>query len=134
MTRIFATIAAAAAVAAAVPSAAAHRDPDAELSKLLAGRTAGAPVSCISLRSSQSSQVIDHRALVYRVGSTLYVNRPRSGADDLRSDDIVVTKTIGDELCSIDTVRLVDRANRFPHGFVILDKWVPYRLVKPARG
>lgn len=115
-----------AALATAVPAMAMPHDPDAELGKLLAGRIAGQPVDCLSLRQATSSQVVAHRAIVYRVGSKLYVNRLRSGAEDLRWDDALITETIGGDLCSIDSVQLVDRGTRVPHGFVILDRWVPY--------
>lgn len=48
-----------------------------QLEKILAGRVAGKPTSCINLRNTTSSQIIEGRAIVYRVGSTLYVNEPR---------------------------------------------------------
>ncbi len=123
-----------AAVVIATPALAAKRDtPDVQLSKLLAGRVAGKPVSCISLPRTQSSQIIDHTAIVYRDGSRLYVNVPRSGADTLDDDDILVTRTFGTQLCSIDTVHLIDRTSRFPRGFVALGQFVPYERPKTAK-
>jgi hypothetical protein len=123
-------------VAAAIvasPAIAAHRNtPDVQLQKMLAGRVAGKPVNCISLSGSNSSQIIVGKAIVYRVGSRLYVNEPRSGAQSLQRDDIPVTRTIGSQLCSIDTVRLIDRGSRFPRGFVSLGQFVPYSKSKPA--
>ena len=77
-----------------------------QLAKLLEGRVAGEPQDCISLSSARSSQIIDKTAIVYRVGSTLWVNRPKGGAESLDDDDILVTKTIGSQLCSIDPVEL----------------------------
>lgn len=119
--------------ALAAPATAAHReDPDLQLGMLLAGRTAGTPTDCINLSGVTSSQVIDGRAIVYRSGGTLYVNTPRSGAESLRDDDVLVSKTIGSQLCSVDTVQLVDRSARFPRGFVLLGKFVPY--VRSTRG
>jgi hypothetical protein len=113
------------------PVVAAPRDtPDVQLQKMLAGRVAGKPVNCISLSGSNSSQIIDGKAIVYRVGSRLYVNEPRSGAQSLHRDDILVTRTIGSQLCSIDTVRLIDRGSRFPRGFVSLGQFVPYSKIK----
>lgn len=109
------------------PAAAAYRDtPNVQLQKALAGRVAGKPVNCISLSGSNSSEIIDGKAIIYRVGSRLYVNAPRSGAESLRRDDILVTRTIGSQLCSIDTVRLIDRGSRFPRSFVSLGQFVPY--------
>lgn len=115
----------------ASPGAAAYRDtPDVQLQKALVGRVAGKPINCISLSNSNSSEIIDGKAIIYRVGSRLYVNAPRSGAESLRRDDILVTRTIGSQLCSIDTVRLIDRGSRFPRGFVSLGQFVPYSKIK----
>ena len=79
----------------------------------------------------QSSRVIDKTAIVYGSGSTIYVQRPRSGADTLDSSDILVTQLTTSQLCSIDTVQLRDRNGYFWRGFVGLDKFVPY--TKPAK-
>ncbi|MEG3163409.1 hypothetical protein U1701_02265 [Sphingomonas sp. PB2P19] len=123
-----------AAVVIATPALAANRDtPEVQLNKLVAGRVAGKPVNCISLSSTQSSQIIDRTAIVYRAGGRLYVNVPRSGANSLNDDDILVTRVFGSQLCSIDTVNLVDRASRFQRGFVILGPFVPYDTPKRAK-
>jgi hypothetical protein len=118
----------AAAAFVATPALAQHHRPGSEeaLQKALAGRVAGTPVDCLQLRSIGSSQIIDGRAIIYKVGATLYVNTPRSGASDLDDDDILVTDTHGAQLCSIDTVKLIDRSSHFPRGFVSLGKFVPY--------
>lgn len=106
---------------------------EAELAKVLAGRVPGKPVDCIDLRSSNSSRIIDRTAIVYGSVGTLYVNRPRSGASSLDSDDILVTRTVGSQLCRLDTVRLVDRGSRVSTGFVALDKFVPYARPRNSR-
>lgn len=123
----------AAAALAAVPAAASAREkltPEAKLEKLLEGRVAGEPQNCLPLTSSASSQIIDKTAIVYRVGSTLWVNRPKGGADSLDDDDILVTKTSGSQLCSIDVVQLHDRSSHMYSGFVSLGEFVPYRRAK----
>lgn len=133
MRKIIASLLAAAALAA--PAAAAPRlTPAAELDRLLAGRLAGKPTSCISLFGSRSSQIIEGTALVYRDGRTLWVNRPRSGARSLRDDDVLVTHLHGSQLCRIDSVKLVDRNSGFQRGFVVLGDFVPYRLPPKAEG
>lgn len=124
-----------AAALVAMPSLAGAKErvaPDAQLAKMLEGRIAGEPRKCISLVGTNSSTVIDKTAIVYRVGSTLWVNHPRSGAESLDEDDILVTRTIGSQLCSIDTVHLVDRAGHYWSGFVSLGEFVPYRKVETA--
>ncbi|MFD1611101.1 hypothetical protein ACFSCW_04720 [Sphingomonas tabacisoli] len=114
------------AAALLAPAVAAPRlSPEARLDKAIGDRVPGKPVSCINLRDIQSSEIIDKTAIVYRVGSKLYVNRPH-GANWLDDDDILVTKTVTGQLCRIDTVTLIDRTSRFQRGFVTLADFVPY--------
>ena len=107
-----------------------------ELAEMLHDRVPGKPVDCIDLPMVSSSTVIDKTAIVYQLGSTYYVQRPRVGADSLDSDDILVTRLFSSQLCSIDTVQLHDRTSGFWRGFVGLDKFVPYGRppkVNPAK-
>ncbi|HXP09272.1 MAG TPA: hypothetical protein VN828_12285 [Acidobacteriaceae bacterium] len=112
--------------------AASKDDPAAELAKLLQGRVAGPPVTCISLPQAQGQRVIDHTAIVFDFGPTIYVNYPRGGASSLSSDDILLTKTFGTQLCQMDMVRMIDRTGNFPKGFVSLGQFIPYK--RPAAG
>ena len=105
--------------------------PEQRLEKLLEGRAPGKPQSCISNMDSRDMQVIDGTALVYRSGSTLYVNRPRN-AEDLDSDDIMVIRTHGSQFCRLDMVNMVDRTGHFPTGFISLGDFVPYKRVARA--
>lgn len=102
-----------------------------QLAKMLEGRVAGEPVSCISLWNTRDQRVIDKTAIVYGNGSTIYVNRP-SNARDLDGDDIMVTNIRGSQLCSVDIVRTHDRSGFFYTGFVGLDEFVPYRKIAVA--
>ena len=102
-----------------------------QLAKLLDGRVAGKPVNCISLPNVQSTRVIDKTAIVYGSGGTLYVQRPRSGASSLDSNDIMFTQLTMSQLCSIDIVQLRDRNGFFFRGSVALDAFVPY--TKPPK-
>jgi hypothetical protein len=131
MRNLIPALVAAAAIAVA-PAADARQKlaPEDQLAKLLEGRVAGEPQDCISLSSARSSQVIDRTAIVYKVGSTLWVNRPKGGAESLDDDDILVTRTSSSQLCSIDTIELRDRTSHFYSGFVSLGEFVPYRRAK----
>ena len=126
------SILAAAAIVAAPATAREKLEPEAKLAKMLEGRVAGEPQKCIPLSTARGSTIIDGTAIVYRVGSTLWVNRPSGGAETLDDDDILVTKTIGSQLCSIDTVNLVDRTSHMYSGFVSLGEFVPYRKIDRA--
>ena len=100
-----------------------------QLAKILDGREAGKPVNCIPLNQSNDTQVVDKTAIVYRIGGTLYVNRP-TNADKLDSDSILVTKLYSSQLCRLDTIQLHDRSTRMWNGFVGLQDFVPYTRVK----
>jgi hypothetical protein len=103
------------------------------LAKMLEGREAGKPVSCIPYSQTQDTTVIDKTAIVYRVGTTLYVNRP-TNVDRLTDDDIMVTKLYSSQLCSVDTIQLHDRnANHMWNGFLALNEFVPYGKVVAAK-
>jgi hypothetical protein len=99
-----------------------------QLAKLLEGRVAEKPVSCIPLSNSHDARIIDKTAIVYDWGNVIYVNRPRD-ARDLDSDDIMVTNIHGSELCSVDVVRMHDQSSHMFTGFVSLGDFVPYRRV-----
>ena len=117
-------------IVAAPAQAAPRMDPEARLAKALEGRVAGEPVDCISLRQVRSSRIIDDTAIVYDAGGTLYVNRPRAGAESLDQWDTLVTRLHSDRLCSVDVVQLYDGGSNFRTGSVFLDKFVPYKRVK----
>lgn len=101
--------------------------PEAKLAKMLEGRTAGEPRNCIPLNQISQTTVIDGTALVYRVGSTLWVNRPKDPPRAMDGHNVMVTKTSINQLCSVDTVQLVDPTSRSWRGFIQLGDFVPYR-------
>lgn len=112
--------------AASVTAAAPSGKGEARLAKMLKGRVAGTPVDCIDITRIDDSEIVDRTAIVYRVGSTLYVNRPDAGAQTLFRGDILVTDTVLARLCNVDIVRLIDPTQRAPKGFVNLGDFVPY--------
>ncbi len=105
--------------------------PEAKLAKMLDGRVAGKPQDCIFMPSIRGSRVIDRTAIVYDAGGTLWVNRPRTGAESLDDSDILVTNLRGggSSLCSVDIVQLRDQTSHFYSGFVGLGEFVPYKRV-----
>jgi hypothetical protein len=101
---------------------------EAELARMLEGRVAEKPVSCIPLSRTSDSRVIDKTAIVYGRGSVIYVNRPRD-ASSLDDDDVMVTKLHTSQLCRLDVVRMHDRSGFHFTGFVGLEDFVPYRRI-----
>lgn len=117
--------------ASALPAQADQRQtPEQQLERALAGRVAGEPVDCVNLRTIRSSRVIDRTAILFDAGGTIYVNRPRSGAETLNRWDAQVTRLFDTRLCSIDTIRMVDPTSGFFSGVVFLGEFVPYRRVR----
>jgi hypothetical protein len=108
-------------------------DPEARLARALEGRVAGAPVDCIMLYNIHSTQVIDHVAILYEAGDTIFVNRPQAGREQLDQWDTLVTRTSTSQLCSIDVVALYDTSARMETGSVFLGDFVPYRKVRARR-
>ena len=119
-------ILAAASLLAAPAVAAPRLTPAQELAKVLEGRVAGTPVSCIDPRSNSDTRVIDKTAIIYGSGRTIYLQQP-DNADSLRDDDVLVTELRGNgQLCDVDIVKLHDRSGGWFRGFVGLNKFVPY--------
>lgn len=98
---------------------------EAKLARMLEGRTAGEPVSCISALNSHRIEVIEDVGIVYDAGSTIYVARP-SDPRQLGRNDIVVIDRHGGQLCNTNVIRTIDRYQGFTTGAVFLDKFVPY--------
>lgn len=113
-----------------LPAQAAKLDPEARLAKALVGRVAGTPVDCIPQYRIQSSQIFEKTAILYKAGSTWYVNRPVSGKNFLGRDDVLLTNTHSSDLCSVDIVRLLDSGSHFPSGSLGLGQFVPYTKPK----
>jgi len=106
--------------------------PQERLDKLLEGREAGKPVSCISTFGAREMQILDDTAIVYGRGNVIYVNRP-ANADALDDDDVMVTRQFGSQLCRMDMVSMHDRTGGWYRGFVNLGEFVPYRRVAAAQ-
>jgi hypothetical protein len=98
---------------------------EARLARMLEGRTAGAPVRCISAFNSDRIQVIEHLGIVYDAGKTIYVARA-TDPRHLDNWDVPVINRFGSQLCTTDIIRTVDRSSGFITGPVFLEDFVPY--------
>ena len=127
-----ALVSAAAMLAGPALEARSRLTPQQELAKLLEGREAGTPRSCIAQHEARDLRVIDGTALVFGWGSTIWVNVPRN-AKDVDSDDVLVTRNYGGQFCSLDIVQTLDRSSMFYNGSISLGQFVPYRRVKAAK-
>ncbi len=100
---------------------------EAELAKLLEGRVAGEPQSCIRTFPSRNLTVIDETAIVYDAGRTVYVNRTQH-PQSLDEDDALLIRKFGSatRLCRLDTITTFDRLSGFYSGNVFLTDFIPY--------
>ena len=98
---------------------------EAQLAKMLEGRTAGEPVQCISALRGDRVQVIEHVGIVYDAGKTIYVARA-ADPKSLGHWDVPIIERFGSQLCKTDVIRTVDRSGGFLSGVVFLNDFVPY--------
>lgn len=103
-------------------------DPEARLSRLVQGRVAGEPVSCITLFRDHRVYTVDRLAEVYEVGAIRYVNRFDGGCQALTTDTIAVSRTPTDRLCEGDILDLNSTpAPSIPVGSCTFGKFTPYK-------
>ena len=100
---------------------------EARLAEALAGRTPGAPMSCVSQLNLRSSRSIGEGAILFDgPGDTIYVNRPPAGCPSLEGRTLV-TRTSSSQLCRGDIATVYDTASRTEFGSCGLGDFVPYR-------
>jgi hypothetical protein len=107
-------------------------DHEADLQKMLGKRVeAGPPVDCLQVGTITNSYIVDRTAIIYEVsGGDMYVNRPQTGASSLNRHNVLVTDTHIPQLCSVDTVTMIDSTTGIQTGFVGLGQFVPYKKVR----
>ena len=98
---------------------------EAKLAKMLEGRQAGQPQSCINTFVNREAVVIDGTAVVYGRGRTIWVNRT-AHPSDLDNNDAMVMRLHGSQLCRQDIVTTIDTSSGIYTGNVFLTEFVPY--------
>ena len=102
---------------------------EAQLQKLLAGKVAGRPVTCLPHYNSRDMVVIDDNTLLFRAGSNrVYRNDLMGGGcSPLGSGFYALqTKTSGAGLCRGEIAQVVDVANGITVGSCVIGDFVPY--------
>jgi hypothetical protein len=102
-----------------------------DLAGVLAGRTAGKPVSCIDQKTIDSSKIVDN-AIIYRMKfGPWYVNKPDKGRCTLlQPERQLITRTTGTQLCRLDSVTISDLTAGIQYGACTLGDFVPYTKAK----
>lgn len=123
MLKMLPVIIAAAAAASAVQAQAPDRE--AQLAQELGDRVAGEPVRCINYRQVRNTRIVNDTAILFRIGSTIFVNRPRSGAETLDDSFALVNDRSDGRLCSGDNLQLTEGMGITR--MIVAGDFVPYR-------
>ena len=101
---------------------------DANLEKLIAGKTAGPGRACLPHHRSGNMVVIDDNTVVFDSGRTVYRNDFQgTQCSHLGSGFYaLVTRTSGTGLCRGDIAQVVDTSSGMPVGSCVLGDFVPY--------
>lgn len=99
-----------------------------ELAHTLAGRAPGEPVNCITNFRSSNMQIVDEWTILFKDGSTIYVQNPPGGCSGLgHGQYALVSRQIGpNQICRGDINRLVDLRTGMEGGSCVFGPFVPY--------
>ena len=101
----------------------------ADLARSLNGRIAGRPQDCLSRFAARDMRVIDDNAILYRDGTTTYLNEPPGGCPGLgRPGNAMVTRSSSSELCRGEIIQIIDTSSGIFNGSCTLGEFVPYRM------
>lgn len=101
---------------------------EAAWAKLLAGKTAGTPMTCLDTRRYQAQLIAHDDKLAYKVGKGLvFVNQTTGGCDRVSRGDILVTRSTQSRACQGDIATTVDPTSGFTTGSCALGPFTPYR-------
>lgn len=126
--RVLAGVAAGLILAAATQAGAAATPTtksDQRLQKLLAGRVAGAPKTCIRPDFSARPEIFEGAGIVYRDGRTTYLATMAGGCPALRESRTIITRTQAGSICRNDPVRIVEPTGA-DFGFCTFSGFTPY--------
>ena len=102
----------------------------ARAARILEGRMALEPVSCVTQRLLRGNQTIDESGAILFGGptdTTVYVNRPPAGCPSLDNGRILVTRTTSSQLCRGDIAVVRDPSGGPEVGSCGLGDFTPYR-------
>jgi hypothetical protein len=113
----------------AQPPAMRSAENQARFERLLAGKVAGPPVSCLPSTRANDMTVIDEDTVLFRQGSSrVYVGHIAGGCNMLgQGGYALVTRQVGSSgLCHGDIATVVDTHSGFTVGSCVIGDFVPY--------
>lgn len=100
---------------------------EADLSRELAGRTAGPAQNCVPASAGDSLVPRDSQTLVYRRGDTLWVNRLAAACPGLNAMSTLIVEVHGSQYCRGDPIRAVEPGQGIPGPICVLGSFTPWR-------
>ena len=100
---------------------------EADLTRELAGRTAGEPRDCVSTSTGANLVPRGRQTLVYESGDTIWVNRLRAECPGMRELSQLIVEVNGSQYCRGDRFRTREPGTSIPGPICVLDRFTPYR-------
>ena len=99
-----------------------------EFDRMLAGKVAGPPLSCLPHYRSNDMVVIDESTIAFRDGSRrVFVNHMMGGCSNLGGAYALVTRQFGSpDLCRGDIGQVVDLTTHSTVGSCVFGDFIPY--------
>jgi hypothetical protein len=122
-------IGAALASCAAAPQPGRSAKAEAHFQKLLAGKVAGQPLTCLPSYRSTDMVVVDEQTIAFRDGSRrVWVTNLRSGCSNLGSGHyaLVTRQAGGSGICRGDIAEVADLTNGITVGSCVFGDFTPY--------
>ena len=110
------------------PPATRSAEAQAEFQKLIAGKVAGRPLTCLQSYRSGEMVTIDNSTVAFKNGSTVYVNHLIGECQGLTSGFYtLVTRSTGSGLCHGDIADVRDVRTGMIIGACAMGDFVPYK-------
>ena len=122
--RAFVLIAAAATIASCTRPV---TPPGNDFARVIAGRTAGQPQTCVSTYPNTNIRAVDTQTLAYGNGRTIFINRLAAACPGLDPVGTLFVEAQGSQYCRGDRVRGRELGAIIPGAPCVLNDWVPYR-------
>jgi hypothetical protein len=109
------------------PPATRSAEAQAEFQKLIAGKVAGRPISCLQSYRSGEMVTIDNSTVAFKNGSTVYVNHLIGECSGLKSGwYTLVTRSSGPGMCRGDIADVADVRTGMVVGSCAIGDFTPY--------
>ena len=109
------------------PPATRSAEAQAEFQKLIAGKVAGRPLTCLQSYRSGEMVTIDNSTVAFKNGSTVYVNHLIGECSGLKSGwSTLVTRSSGPGMCRGDIADVADVRTGMVVGSCAIGDFTPY--------